>query len=54
MSKKKRLVANVSEHVLDELWKRHVEERISRSMIVDRILREALKIPKNPKTAKNS
>jgi len=38
MSKKTRLVCNISQKVMDEIWKIHAKERISRSQVVEMLL----------------
>jgi hypothetical protein len=38
MSKKKRLVVNVSEQVSEAIWRLHCDQKISQSRIVERIL----------------
>jgi hypothetical protein len=42
MTKKKRLVVNVSEDISDALWLLHCEQKTSQSRIVERILEDSL------------
>ena len=43
MAKKVKLIANISEKVMDEIWEIHAVERVSRSQVVERLLAEQLK-----------
>jgi hypothetical protein len=47
MSKKKRLVVNVSEKVSEAIWKMHCDQKISQSRIVERILESNLCVLEN-------
>jgi hypothetical protein len=44
MSKKKRLVVNVSEKVSEAIWRLHCDQKISQSRIVERILEANLEV----------
>ena len=44
MSKKKRLVVNVSEKVSEAIWRLHCDQKISQSRIVERILESNLEV----------
>lgn len=43
MARKVKLIANVSEKVMDDIWEIHSQERVSRSQVVERLLIEQLK-----------
>jgi hypothetical protein len=54
MSKKKRLVVNVSEKVSEAIWKMHCDQKISQSRIVERILESNLEVIGDPATVSGS
>ena len=54
MSKKKRLVVNVSEKVSEAIWRLHCDQKISQSRIVERILESNLEVIGDQKTDSGS
>lgn len=52
MARKKRLVANISEKVMDEIWLIHSRERISRSQVVEKLLVKQIESQKLSKEVK--
>lgn len=53
MAKKVKLIANISEKVMDEIWEIHSIERVSRSQVVERLLMDQLKEVKTKREEKS-
>lgn len=52
MAKKVKLIANISQKVMDGIWEIHSRERVSRSQVVEQLLSERLKEVKQKREEK--